>query len=98
MTFMHIIRTTNCNILLHYACQRIRNKAQNTSTFAIKPTKVDSVSCDTRFQSESPKESDHLEDQGVDGRTGSKWVFGGLAGRVWIGFTWLRIGTGGRLL
>jgi hypothetical protein len=34
---------------------------------------------------ESPKEKDHLEDQGVDGRMGSKWTLGILAGSVeWI--------------
>jgi hypothetical protein len=27
---------------------------------------------------ESPKEKDHLEDQGVDGRMGSKWILGRL--------------------
>jgi hypothetical protein len=34
----------------------------------------------------------HLEDQG------SKWILGRLAGRMWSGFTWLRIGTNGKLL
>jgi hypothetical protein len=38
---------------------------------------------------------DHLKDQGVDGRMGSKWTLGRLAGGVWNGFTWLRIGTVG---
>jgi hypothetical protein len=41
---------------------------------------------------------EHLEDQGVDGRTGSKWTSGRLVGGVWSGFTWLRIGTVGGLL
>jgi hypothetical protein len=27
-----------------------------------------------------------------------KWILGILDGRVWSGFTWLRIGTGGGLL
>jgi hypothetical protein len=52
----------------------------------------------TRFWWESPKEKDHLEDQGVDGRMGSKWILRRLAGGVWDGFTWLRIGTVGGLL
>jgi hypothetical protein len=30
---------------------------------------------------ESPRERDHLKDQGVDGRMGSKWTLGKLAGR-----------------
>jgi hypothetical protein len=30
---------------------------------------------------ESPKERDHLEDQGVGGKMGSEWILGGLA---WI--------------
>jgi hypothetical protein len=35
----------------------------------------------TGFWSESPKEKDHLEDQGVDGRMGSKWSLR----RHWLG-------------
>jgi hypothetical protein len=50
------------------------------------------------FWWESPKEKDHLEDQGIDGRMGSKWILGKLVGGVWSGFTWLRIGTVGGLL
>jgi hypothetical protein len=40
----------------------------------------------------------HMKDQGVDGRMGSKWTLGRLVGGVWSGFTWLRIGTVGGLL
>jgi hypothetical protein len=29
-----------------------------------------------------PEERDHLEDQGVDGRMGSEWILGRLAGGV----------------
>jgi hypothetical protein len=29
---------------------------------------------------------------------GSEWILRRLAGGVWIGFDWLRIGTGGELL
>jgi hypothetical protein len=48
---------------------------------------------------ESPKERDHSEDRGVDGRMGSKWTLGRLAREgVWCGFTWLRKGTVGGLL
>jgi hypothetical protein len=42
-------------------------------------------------------EGDHSEDQGVVGRTGSEWILGRVTGG-WIGFYWLRIGTGGELL
>jgi hypothetical protein len=52
----------------------------------------------TGFRWESPKEKDHLEDQGVDGRMGSKWTLGRLVGGVWSGFSWLKIGTVGGLL
>jgi hypothetical protein len=39
----------------------------------------------TGFWWESPMEKDHLEDQGVDGRMGSKWTLGRLVGGVeWI--------------
>jgi hypothetical protein len=41
---------------------------------------------------------DHLEDQGIGGWMGSEWILGILAGGVWIGFDWLRIGTDGELL
>jgi hypothetical protein len=47
---------------------------------------------------ESPKERYHLEDQGVGGKIGSDWILGRLALGVWIGFDWLRTGTGGGLL
>jgi hypothetical protein len=40
-----------------------------------------------------PEKRYHLEYRGVDGRT-----LGRLAGRVWSGFTWLRIGITGGLL
>jgi hypothetical protein len=34
------------------------------------------------FRWESQKERDHLEDQGIDGRMGSEWILGRLAGGV----------------
>jgi hypothetical protein len=52
----------------------------------------------TRVWWESPNVGDHLKDQGVDGRMGLEWILGRLAEGVWIGFTWLRIGTVGGLL
>jgi hypothetical protein len=33
-----------------------------------------------------------------NGRMGSEWILRRLAGRVWNGFSWLRIGAGGGLL
>jgi hypothetical protein len=47
---------------------------------------------------ESRKERDLLEDRGADGRMGSEWILGRLAGWVWSGSSWLRIGTSGGLL
>jgi hypothetical protein len=52
----------------------------------------------TEFWWQSPKEKDHLKDQGVDGRMGSKWTLGRLVGGLWSGFTWLRMGIIGGLL
>jgi hypothetical protein len=34
----------------------------------------------TGFWCESPKEKGHLEDEGVDGRIGSKWILRRLVG------------------
>jgi hypothetical protein len=45
-----------------------------------------------RFWWESPKERDHLEDRGIDGRMGLEWILGR---RVWSGFTWVGVGAGG---
>jgi hypothetical protein len=39
------------------------------------------VKC-TGFRWESEKKRDHLEDQGVDGRMGSEWTLGRLAGKM----------------
>jgi hypothetical protein len=50
------------------------------------------------FWWESPKEREHLKDQFVDGRIGSKWTLGRLVGGLWSGFSWLRIVNGGGLL
>jgi hypothetical protein len=52
----------------------------------------------TKFWWEGQKERYHLEDQGVDGRMGSERILERLAGGVYIGSSWLRIGTGGGLL
>jgi hypothetical protein len=49
----------------------------------------------TRFWLDSPREGDHLEDQGVGGKMESEWI---LAWGVQIGFDWPRKGTGGGLL
>jgi hypothetical protein len=47
---------------------------------------------------ESPKKKDNLKDKDVDGRRGSKWTLERLAGGVWSGFTWRRIGNVDRFL
>jgi hypothetical protein len=47
------------------------------------------------FWWESPKEKDHLKDQGEDG---IKRDLREIGWGVWSGFTWLRIGTVGGLL
>jgi hypothetical protein len=43
-------------------------------------------------------ERNHLEDQSVGGKLESKCILGRLAWGGWIGFDWLRTGTGGGLL
>jgi hypothetical protein len=49
----------------------------------------------TGFWWESPRERDHLKDQGVGGKMESERILGRLAWGVWIGFDWLIRGTGG---
>ena len=41
------------------------------------------------------RESDHLEDTGVDGRVILRWIFRKWDVGVWTGLSWLRIRTGG---
>lgn len=48
-----------------------------------------------RFWWEGTNQRDHSEDGGKDGRMGSGWILARLAGRVWSGFRWLNIVTGG---
>jgi hypothetical protein len=47
------------------------------------------------FWRENPKERVHSEDRDVDGRMELEGILGRLAGGMWSGFTWLRIGAGG---
>ena len=42
--------------------------------------------------------SDHLEDQGLDGRVILKLILKQWDGEAWPGFIWLRIGKGGGIL
>jgi len=44
------------------------------------------------------KERDHLEDPDVDGRIILRSIFRKWDVGVWIGWSWLRIGSGGGLL
>jgi hypothetical protein len=44
------------------------------------------------------KRRDHSKDLGADGRVVLKWSIGKQGRRIWIEFTWLRIGTIGGLL
>jgi hypothetical protein len=45
-----------------------------------------------------PEGKSHSENQGVGGRRGTEWILGRLAWGLWIGFDWLRVGTGVGLL
>jgi hypothetical protein len=47
----------------------------------------------TSFWWGNPKERDHLEDGGVDGRMGLQIILGRLARGVWSGFSLLKIVT-----
>jgi hypothetical protein len=41
------------------------------------------------------RESDHLEDPGIDGRIILRWIFRSGMWRAWTVSSWLRIRTGG---
>ena len=47
---------------------------------------------------ENPEGKSHWGDQDVDGRIILRWIFRKLDGVVGTGWSWLRIGTGGRHL
>jgi hypothetical protein len=51
----------------------------------------------TSFFNKKPKERDHSEDRGVDGRMGTRMNLGEIGWGVWDGFIWLGIGAGGGL-
>jgi hypothetical protein len=44
----------------------------------------------------NPRERDHLEDPGIDGRIILRWISRKWNMEVWTGSSWLRIGTGAR--
>jgi hypothetical protein len=52
----------------------------------------------TRFWWESPKERDHSGNQALMGDGIRIVLVSEIDWRVWIGFDWLRIGSGGELL
>jgi hypothetical protein len=52
----------------------------------------------TKFWSQNLKGRDHVEDLDVDGRIILQCILGTYDGKVWTGFIWLRVGTGGGLL
>jgi len=43
----------------------------------------------------NPREGDHLEELGVDGRIVLKWILHKWNGEACTGLNWLRLGTGG---
>jgi hypothetical protein len=49
----------------------------------------------TRFWWGNLREINHLEELGVDRRIILRWIFRKWDVDVWIGSSWLRVGTGG---
>jgi hypothetical protein len=48
-----------------------------------------------RFGGQNLRERNHLGDSSVDGKIILRWIFRKWGVRVWTGWSWLRIGTGG---
>jgi hypothetical protein len=46
------------------------------------------------FWWENLRKGNHLEEQGIEGRTMLKWTFEKWNVRAWTGSVWLRTGTG----
>jgi len=51
--------------------------------------------CIQGFGGEKPRETDHLEEPGIDGRIMLKWIFRHWDVRVLITLIWLRTRAGG---
>jgi hypothetical protein len=47
------------------------------------------------FWWEDLRETDHMEDSGVEGRIILRWIFRKFDVGLWTGLIWLMIGTGG---
>jgi hypothetical protein len=47
----------------------------------------------TKFRSEDPRGRDHLEDLDVDEKLIWKRILKKYGGRIWTGFSWLRVGA-----
>jgi hypothetical protein len=52
----------------------------------------------TGFRWGNPRDRDHLQDPGVDGRIILTWIFRKWDVGAWTGLIWLKIETGGRHL
>jgi len=58
-------------------------------------TRLKRPDLDAYYSSPYIAERDHWGDPGVDGRIILRWIFRKWEGVVGIGWSWLRIGTGG---
>jgi hypothetical protein len=82
--------TDNSNIFLSIIIRQIKSRRMRWAGHVARMGEGRNV---YRVLVGKPEGRNHLKDQGVDGRMGSRWTLGRLILGGWSGFAWLGIGA-----